>query len=117
MNLKQLFKKHYLRLVFEGILRSTLAGLAIGLAANAIVGVITWFFNLGGVWLPILSGLGVALVGAVLLYFLKYRPSTVEVARRMDALGLEERTITMLELKDEESYIARLQRSNAIEQI
>lgn len=114
MNIKQLFKKHYLRLVFEGILRSSLAGLAIGLAVNAVVGVVTWFFSLGGIWLPIIIGLCVALVSGVLLYFLKYRPDTVEVARRLDALGLEERTVTMLELKGDDTYIARLQRTNAI---
>jgi len=35
----------------------------------------------------------------------------------MDRLGLEERTVTMLELKDDDSYIASAQRENAISHI
>lgn len=117
MNLKQLFKKHYYRLVAEAVIRAALIGLAVGFATNTLCATAAWFFNFGGIWFPIGVGAGVTLATGLLVYFLKYRPNIREVARRMDTLGLEERTVTMLELKDEDSYIARLQRENATEHI
>ena len=113
MNAKQLFKKHYLRLVLEAVMKSLLAGLAIGCIVNFITALAAWIFSFGGVWLAIGVGAGAWLVSAVLLYFLKYKPSIVETAARMDRLGLEERMITMLEFEGDNSYIASVQRENA----
>ncbi len=113
MNAKQLFKKHYLRLVLEAVMKSLLAGLAIGFIVNFITALVAWIFSFGGVWLAIGVGAGAWLVSAVLLYFLKYKPSIVETAARMDRLGLEERMITMLEFEGDNSYIASVQRENA----
>ena len=53
------------------------------------------------------------LVYGVLFFFLKYKPSVAETAKRVDRLGLEERMITMLELAGDDSYIATAQRENA----
>ncbi|MBQ4071872.1 MAG: phage holin family protein [Clostridia bacterium] len=113
MNGKQLFKKHYTRLVLEGILLSAFGGLAIGFAASFVAALVAWILDFGGIWLAIGVGGGVALVSGILLYFLKYKPNEVEVARRIDRLGLQERMVTMLELRGEDSYIANLQRENA----
>ena len=117
MNLKQMFKKHYLRLVLEAALKSVLVGLAVGFAANFLTAFLGWVFNFGGVWLAIGVGLGAWLVSGALFYLLKYRPSIATTAERMDRLGLEERMITMLELKNDDSYIASVQRENARESI
>ena len=117
MNLKQLFKKHYSRVLFEAIIRSLMLGLVVGFATNTLCAAAAWFFNFGGIWFPIGVGMGAAAITGFLVYFLKFRPNIREVARRMDTLGLEERTVTMLELKDESSYIAQLQRENATEHI
>lgn len=113
MNLKQMLKKHYLRLVLEGILKSVLAGLAIGFAANFLTALLGWVFSFGGIWLAIGIGAAAWAIGGVLMYFLKFKPSIEETAQRMDRLGLEERAITMLELKEDDSYIASVQRENA----
>ena len=113
MNGKELFKKHYSRLVAEGVIRSALLGLAIGFGANFIAAFFAWMFDFGGIWFGIGVGAGVAVLSGVLLYFLKFKPDTREVARRLDRLGLEERMVTMLELKGDDSYIAELQRENA----
>lgn len=113
MNGKQLFKKHYSRLVAEGILRSALGGFTIGFAASFVAAFIAWMLDFGGIWFAIGIGAGVALISGVLLYFLKFKPDEVEVARRLDRLGLQERMITMLELRTDDSYIANLQRENA----
>lgn len=117
MNLKQMMKKHYLRLVLEGVIKSTLWGLAVGFGANFLMALLSWIFSFGGIWLSIGVGAGVWLVSGVLLYFFKFKPSIDETAERMDRLGLEERMITMLELKDDKSYIATIQRKNALESI
>ena len=113
MNLKQMFKKHYLRLVLEGVIKSVLVGLAIGFAANFLTALLAWVFSFGGVWLTIGVGIGAWLVSGVLFYFLKFRPTISETAERMDRLGLEERMITMIELEGDNSYIAKIQRENA----
>ena len=48
------------------------------------------------------------------LPYKKFRPTTVQIARRIDSsLGLEERMITMLSLQNDESYLAMRQREDA----
>ncbi len=113
MNGKQLFKKHYSRLVLEGILRSALGGLTVGFVASFVAAFIAWMLDFGGIWFAIGIGAGIALVSGILMYFLKFKPNDVDAARRIDRLGLQERMVTMLELKEDNSYIAALQRENA----
>jgi len=113
MSEKKLFDRHRRRLVGEGVLRSLLFGLSVGFGVNFLLALAGWIFGFGGIWLPISSGVGVAIISGLLIYFLKFKPSEKETAKRVDRLGLEERMITMLELKDNDSYIASLQRENA----
>lgn len=113
MNAKQLFNKHYYRLVAEGVIKSIFIGLTIGFGANFVAGFFAWMFAFGGIWFPIGIGAGAAVVSGVLFYFLKFKPDAMEVARRLDRLGLQERMVTMLELRKEDTYIAELQRENA----
>ena len=111
------FKKHKTRLALEGAVTATMSGLTIGFTIAFFVALATWIFDFGSIWLAIGSGLGVAASTAVLLYFKKYKPTDNDIARRVDRLGLEERLITMMEFKDDDSYIARLQRENAEEHV
>ena len=113
MNLKQMMKKHYLRLVLEGVFKSLLAGLAIGFAANFLTALLGWVFSFGGIGLAIGIGAAAWVIGGVLMYLLKFRPTISDTAQRMDRLGLEERMITMLEFEHDDSYIASVQRENA----
>lgn len=113
MNGTELFKKHYSRLAIEGVIKSALVGFSIGFAANFVAAFFAWLFNFGGIWFAVGVGAGVAIISSVLLYFLKFKPSELEVARRLDRLGLQERMVTMLELKGDDSYIAEIQRENA----
>jgi hypothetical protein len=114
---KQFFKKHHSRLVAEAILKSVLLGITVGLFANFLAALAAWFFDWGGIWFAIGVGCVVALVTGVILYFVRFRPTTQQIARRVDRLGLEERMITMLELQGDDSYIAQLQRENAREHL
>lgn len=117
MNAKQMFKRHYLRLVLEAVIKAVLAGLAVGCGANFLAALAAWILDFGGVWFAIGVGGGVWLLSGLLFFFLKYKPSVAETAARMDRLGLEERMITMLELDGDDSYIAKAQRENARESI
>ncbi|MBD5132468.1 MAG: DUF4175 domain-containing protein [Clostridiales bacterium] len=112
----EIFNKFRKRLVLEGILKAFLLGLAVCGGVEFIVAFITWFVPSfkGGLWLSIGLGLGVGAIVGVLVYFLKYRPTTEDVARRLDRMGMQERMITMLELNGDESYMATAQRENAV---
>ena len=111
--MKNELKKHYLRLCFEAALKSALFGLTVGFAANFLFGALEWLFGFGSFWIAIYVFAGVALVSSALTYFLKLKPDIKETARRIDRFGLDERMITMLELENDGSYIASLQRENA----
>jgi hypothetical protein len=89
----------------------------IGLFANFLAAAVAWFFDFGGIWFGIGIGVGITLISSVILYFAKFKPTAKQIARRVDQLGLEERLITMLELQQDESYIAMLQRENAKEHL
>ena len=107
------FQKHYKRLIVEGIIRSALWGLVIGFAANFLVAIAAWFFDFGGVWFVVGIAVGATIASGIGLYFIRFKPKTADIARRVDRLGLEERMITMLELQENDSYLAKLQRENA----
>lgn len=112
----QLFRKYHRRIVKEGVIKSIFYGLIVGSCALFITAFFSWFFGFReGLWLAI----GLFAVGFVLtfflMYFLKFRPTTKEIAARADSLGLEERLITMYELQGDESYMATLQRKDAMQ--
>ena len=111
----ELFKKHYLQLCFEAGLRSALMGCALGFAVTFVLSTMEWLLEFGASWISVVTFIGISAITGVLLYLLKYRPSTEDVARRLDRLGLDERMITMVEYESDESYIASIQRENARE--
>ncbi len=113
MDMNGLFRKYHIRLIWEGILKSAVYGFIAGFAVNFVIAFVTWFTVFNGFWLAIGAGLGVAAVTATALYFFVFRPTTKQIAERIDALGLEERMITMNELKNSTSYIAMRQREDA----
>ena len=113
MNGNEQFDRHYKRLVAEGILKSATVGISVCFSINLIFAFLYWMLDIGSIFIGIgISALVGALAGAA-IYLFKYRPTEKETARRIDRLGLEERMITMLELKDNESCIAELQRKDA----
>lgn len=101
------------RLVKESVLKSIFLGLIFGCFALVIVGFFTWLFGYKpGLFLAIAALVVVTAIVAPLFYFLRFRPSTKEIACRVDALGLEERMLTMTELEGEQTYIAEAQRED-----
>ena len=112
----KLFEKYRKRLNVFAILKSILLALGFAFIAVGITSSITWIIKASIlVALPISCGLGglTFLISVFLLYFKHFRPTTEDVAKKLDALGFEERYITMYECQNETSVIAKLQREDA----
>lgn len=114
MDLKQHFKEHEGKLRLEALLKSFLIGSTVGNVLGFIVAFVTWFTDLEGLWLSIGVILGVTLAATALLYLKVYKPSLMEIAKRLDRLGLDERLITMVEYQNDDSFMAKVQRHNAV---
>ena len=107
------FQKQQPKLKNEAILKSVLSGLAVGFGANFITAVATWFAPINGLWIC-LGVLAAVTAAATPIFYAKcFRPTNTTNARRIDRLGLEERLITMVELENDDSCIAQLQREDA----
>ena len=113
MNTKQLFDKHYARIRTEAVIRSATVGAAVGFGINLIFAALSWILAFGGVWIGAAVGAPIGIAFGVIFYYARYRVSEKDVARRIDREGLSERMITMLELENDESVVATVQRNDA----
>lgn len=111
---KNVFKPYYNKLIGEGLLRAVFCGLIIGFSSVLVSSLVCWYLSFKAFWLTIVIGVSATAVATVLFYFLKYRPNLKQISARIDELGLEERILTMNELKDDDSYIAKKQREDAM---
>lgn len=117
MDRKKHFEKYYSRFMWEGIIKSTMYGLSVGLALGFVAALTTWFMAFNGFWLSIgLLVLG-SLIAAPIFYFTLFRPTVMSNARRIDRYGLEERLVTMVDYENDPSCIAELQRRDAAEKL
>ncbi|MCX4313553.1 MAG: hypothetical protein OSJ83_06835 [Clostridia bacterium] len=115
MDHETVLKRFRTRLVMHGVLKSALWGIAAGCGVLFITAFITWLCGMdGGIWLSLGLGAGLGVAFGFVCYFLKYRPTDKYVARRVDELGLEERTVTMLDYGNDDSYLAQRQRDDAL---
>ena len=114
MDKSTFFKEHEAHLRGEGKIKAAVLGAAVGFGIDAVFASLYWMLGIGS----LLVGLAVgALVGSglgILSYLKRYRPNEKRVARRIDSHGLEERMITMVELRGDSSDIAELQREDAM---
>lgn len=106
------------RIKTEAGIRAGTVGLAAGLFTLAVI---LLYGRLRLQKLIVIEAVSVAtlifLVVGLLSYLLWFRPKKKEVLARIDSLGLEERIITMEELKQDESVIAKKQRQDAKEHL
>lgn len=105
------FKK---RIAKEGWIESILSGLSIGFGTEIICSLAFWTFGIKMFWISIIAFTAVAAISAPFFYFCRFRRSTREVASRVDVLGLEERILTMTQFADDDSFMARYQREDAM---
>ena len=111
--MKQIYKKFYNRLMGEGIIKALLYGFTTGFTMMFAAATLFWILAIKPFWLTILIGVVIGIMATILFYFFRFRPNEKAIARRVDRLGLEERVITMNELKNDKSYIALKQREDA----
>jgi hypothetical protein len=112
MKLEKQMKKCYSQLVVEGLIRAIVIGLTIGFLTGFLVFLVGIILVKDLMWIGLAVSLAVSLLSGALLYRFRFRPSIPELARRIDRLGFEERAITMVELSNEQSYIAKVQRED-----
>jgi len=127
MNNKRIFRKYYSKLALEGIIKALILGVIVGLFISLIPATVVLIANLSYNWIPISVGVGivvtvsvgivVAAISTISFYFVLYRPKVRQIAARVDRLGLDERLITMMELENDPSYIAMIQREDAKEKL
>lgn len=110
MNILNNFKK---KLKKENIIKSLLCSLLVSALIFIFFQLFVWFFHLNiliSVIPPIIS-FGISFP---LFYYKKFKYSEIQLAKRIDDLGLEERVITMTELEGSDSFIAKKQREDTI---
>lgn len=112
-----IFKKFHFRLTAEGIIKAAICVLIVAFAASIIPAVIAYLNDRSWVWLSIIIWVIPTAVFTPVVYYLFFRPTAKEIAKRVDRLGMEERLITMIELEKDESYIALKQREDAKENL
>ena len=111
MNILNNFKK---KLKKENIIKSLLCSLLVSALIFIFFQLFVWFFHLNiliSVIPPIIS-FGISFP---LFYYKKFKYSEIQLAKRIDDLGLEERVITMTELEGNDSFIAKKQREDTVE--
>lgn len=111
---EKIFKEYYNRLAKEGWLKALICGLIVAFATVFVSATTFWTFAIKQLWLVFVIFAVVAIGATLISYFVKFRPSTKDIARRVDALGLEERLLTMAQLQNDNSYIAMKQREDAL---
>ena len=110
----EFFKNYYKKLAKEGFLKSFLFALTVGFIALFISAGLIWFIDPKLVWICPIVFVIVVVALTPLLYYKKFMPSEKYVAKRVDELGLEERMLTMVELEGNDSYIAKVQKEDAL---
>ena len=117
MDAKQLLQKYHGKMVRHAIIKSLMLALIPAFVALLVTSAIWWFFGLKALWLCPVIALAVLGGFTPLFYKTKYRPSIKNTARSVDALGLEERLVTMTEFEGQSSVLIEAQRRDAMEKI
>ncbi len=114
MDIKKDFKKLYDAYKKNIIKKSLIYSLLLSLTALFVTSLFFWIFNVKQFYIAFI---GFAILEGILFSIFYYlnRPNETNFARELDALGLEQRVITMYEYKDDDSLMAKIQRTNAIE--
>lgn len=112
------FKRFNRKITAESILKSVGVACIIGFTTMFVVALVSWLTGFDyGLVLSLVLGLAAIGAAAPLFYIKKFRPTAMKIAAKVDALGLEERLITMTELENDESYIAKRQREDALQKL
>lgn len=110
---QELLGRYAKRLAAEGWLKAFLISMTVGFCAAFIVATVFWYKGQNALVPCLIILAAAAMIGSPIFYLLRFRPTLRGNARRIDLLGLEERTVTMVEFENDDSIISRLQREDA----
>lgn len=99
----------------QNIIKAWLCSVAISLLFNIPFLIAFWIMDYKYKFI-ICTGIfiiGISVLFPV-LYFKKFKYTEIQLAKRIDDLGLEERVLTMIELKDNNSFIAKKQKEDTL---
>lgn len=111
---QDLLENYRSRLAKEGWLKAALCGSSVGFGADILCALAFWVFGIKLFWICILVFAAVTAIATPLFYFCRFKNSRRQVASRVDMLGLEERILTMTQFENDDSYMARRQREDAM---
>ena len=119
MNQNTQFDMRYKKLTVEAWLKSLFSGLLVSFGVNFVLSMVFWITGIKSLTLFIALSCGIFVLvtacAGVIFYFAKFRPTEKSNAKRIDSLGLQERTITMIDFKDDGSIMAAVQRKDAMQ--
>lgn len=110
MNILNNFKK---KLKKENIIKSVLCSLSVSALIFIFSQLFVWFFHLN-ILISVIPSIISFGISFPLFYYKKFKYSEIQLAKRIDDLGLEERVITMTELEGSDSFIAKKQREDTV---
>lgn len=108
---KNQLEKGYKQVKTEVLIKSIIIGFSFGFISGGLVFFIGILITKNLLLAGLITSVALGLFTGF-LYYLKFKPSIKLVAERLDDLGLEERTITMIELEKSQSFMAEMQRKN-----
>jgi hypothetical protein len=118
MNKNKTVRAFRRRLLLEGLLKALSVALCLALGAGLLFTLVCHLLLIKTALLPFfLTMAGVLLFSFPFVFFIGHFPTLKKTARRMDEMGLKDRTVTMLENENNQSVMARLQREDAKKQI
>lgn len=113
-NTEEVMKAAKKRLNLEGWIQALLSGGIVALLATFAVSMVFWAIGASKYWIAFIVLGAVFAAATPIFFFCKYRPDEKAVAKRLDELGLDERVLTMEELKGNDSFMAKRQRIDTV---
>lgn len=101
------------KLKIESIIKSALYSLLISSIVFILIEIVVWMNKLN-ILISVIPSIISFGISFPLFYYKKFKYSEIQLAKRIDDLGLEERVITMTELEGNDSFIAKKQREDTI---
>ncbi|MBP5177180.1 MAG: hypothetical protein ILP02_01205, partial [Clostridia bacterium] len=111
------YEKLIKRIALKAWILSFVWGALVGLSVNLIVAAVAFMLGGGLYWLGLIAALVFTALFTVIFHRYRFNPTSQKIARVIDDLGLEERMITMEELKNDTSFIAKAQREDAMKTV
>ena len=116
MNFKKDFSPLYKEYLKSAILKSLILATLISCSVLFIVSFVFWMVDVKQFWIALIA-FGILEVTIFLITFSRLKPTDRKLSKKLDELGLQQRVVTMYQYQNDNSLMAKIQRSNAIEHI